>query len=64
VKIAKKFKKNTNVIFGILDGAKNEFNEFKIPGLPSFLLFRPGYLKIFINSFIVQINIKILPSLI
>jgi len=42
VKIAKKFKKNTNLIFGILDGSKNEFDEFKIPGLPSFLLFKPG----------------------
>jgi hypothetical protein len=42
VKIGKTFKKNTNVIFGILDGAKNEFEEFKVPGLPSFLLFKPG----------------------
>ena len=40
--VAAKNKKATDVLFAIVDGLSNEFDEFEIPGFPSVLLFKPG----------------------
>jgi thiol-disulfide isomerase/thioredoxin len=40
--IAAKNKGAKNVLFAIVDGLSNEFDEFEIPGFPSVLLFKPG----------------------
>jgi hypothetical protein len=40
--LAKSLGDQSKIIFGIMDGLQNEFDEFEIPGYPSVLLFKPG----------------------
>jgi thioredoxin 1 len=41
IKLSERFNDN-NIIFGIIDGLQNEFDEFEILGYPSVVLFKPG----------------------